>query len=118
MAMFFMSNFAPDKKFAQHFNDTFHDFYLAEKIDETPNYRFDLMTYLSDLNLKAETKYRLLRAAKFFVQQYLLVIQRNLLAKINPKNLSTAKFGALLMNKCWLPSSDSLSQAITILQIL
>ena len=30
IAVFFLSNFAPDKKFARHFNDTFRDFYTAE----------------------------------------------------------------------------------------
>ena len=35
LAVFFMSNFAPNKKFAQYFNDTFCDFYIAEKIAVT-----------------------------------------------------------------------------------
>lgn len=47
-------------------NDTFRDFYLAEKIELTPNYRFDLLAYLSALNLKTETKYRHPSGSKIF----------------------------------------------------
>lgn len=58
IAVFFLSNFAQEKKFVQYFNDIFSNFYSVEKIEPESNYRFELLAYLSALNLKAETKYR------------------------------------------------------------
>lgn len=53
-----MSNFAPERKFALYFNDTFKSFYVAENICAEPNYRFEVLAYFSAFNLKTETKYR------------------------------------------------------------
>ena len=66
IAVFFLSNFAPDRKFVQHFNDTFSNFYAVEKINLEPNYRFEVLAYLSAFNLKAETKYRHPAGSKVF----------------------------------------------------
>ena len=66
LVVFFLSNFAPDKKFAQYFNNIFRDFYVADKIKAEPNYRFDLLAYLSAFNLKASAKYRHPQGSKIF----------------------------------------------------
>lgn len=66
LAVFFLSNFAPDKKFTQCFNNVFRDFYVAEKIQAEPNYRFDLLAYLSAFDLKIYTKYRHPSSSKNF----------------------------------------------------
>lgn len=66
IAVFFLSNFAPDRKFVRYFNDTFRSFYTAKNISMEPNYRFDVLAYLSAFDLKAETKYRHPAGSKIF----------------------------------------------------
>ena len=66
LAVFFLSNFAPDKKFAQCFDDAFREFYVTEKIQAEPNYQFDLLAYLSAFDLKIYTKYRHPSSSKTF----------------------------------------------------
>ena len=58
IAAFFLSNFAPDKKFTSYFNDSFERFFTAEKISANTDYRFEVSAYLSAFELKPKTVYR------------------------------------------------------------
>lgn len=66
IAVFFLSNFEPDRKFVRYFNNTFRMFYNAENISMEINYRFDVLSYLSAFDLKVKTKYRHPLGSKIF----------------------------------------------------
>lgn len=55
IAVFFLSNFAPDKKFLQLFADPVEKFYSNEKLNLEIDYRFALIAHLSAFGIRAET---------------------------------------------------------------
>ena len=58
ISSFFLSNFAPEKKFNQYFKEAFDSFYLMENGGCEIDYRFATLAYLSEFNIKAETNHR------------------------------------------------------------
>lgn len=54
---FFVSNFSPDKKFLQYFEDVFDSFYCENGINVQIDYRFALISYLSAFNIKVATNH-------------------------------------------------------------
>ncbi len=54
IAVFFLSNFSPDKKFFQFFADSVEKFYSDRKLNLETDYRFALITHLSALGIQTE----------------------------------------------------------------
>lgn len=57
IAVIFLSNFAPDKKFIQFFDDTIEKFYSSENLNLEIDYRFALIAHLSAFGLRVETNH-------------------------------------------------------------
>lgn len=57
ISAFFISNFAPDKKFLQYFNSLFETFYSENGVNIEIDYRFALIAYLSAFNIKVQTNH-------------------------------------------------------------
>lgn len=55
VAVFFLSNFSPDKKFFQFFVDSVEKFYSDKKLNLETDYRFALIAHLSVFGIRAET---------------------------------------------------------------
>ena len=57
IAVFFLSNFAPDKKFTQYFSDFIATFYERFGLDAEIDYRFSTIAFLSALNIRVKTNH-------------------------------------------------------------
>lgn len=57
IAVIFLSNFAPDKKFIQFFDNTIEKFYSNENLNLEIDYRFALIAHLSAFGLRVETNH-------------------------------------------------------------
>lgn len=68
MAAFLLSNFAPDKKFAQHFNNFIETVYAEVGIDAEIDYRFATIAFLSALNVRVKTNHHELRNGIFHAE--------------------------------------------------
>ena len=57
IAVFFLSNFSPDKQFIQFFDNTLCKFYSNENLNLEIDYRFALITHLSAFGIRVETNH-------------------------------------------------------------
>lgn len=57
IAAFFLSNFAPDKKFTQYFSEYIATIYEKNGIDAEIDYRFSTIAFLSALNIRVKTNH-------------------------------------------------------------
>lgn len=65
LSVFFISNFAPEKKFFQYFNNVLENFYNDNNINLNIDYQFALIKYLSDLNIRTQVNSCELKNGKF-----------------------------------------------------
>lgn len=57
IAAFFLSNFSPEKKFLQLFDETLNKFYSTENLNLETDYRFALIAHLSTFGIRAKTNH-------------------------------------------------------------